>query len=132
MEVWLHLFWIHFSLSRYLARSGTAGKKILYHREKGKNIVIFHFFNPILHTAWLDSHALTLKRNTAKYYFCEKFSFLPTFLNVCCESSEYLLSMHVLNKVKQTCHDLFKILDVSVWLGSHHIFEIYTLSGYRT
>jgi hypothetical protein len=26
-------------------------------------------FNPILHTAWLDNHALTLKSNSAKYYF---------------------------------------------------------------
>jgi hypothetical protein len=28
--------------------------------------------NPILHTAWLNIHALTLKINTAKYYFHEK------------------------------------------------------------
>jgi hypothetical protein len=25
-------------------------------------------FNPILHTVWLDSHAVTLKNYTAKYY----------------------------------------------------------------
>ncbi len=31
--------------------------------------------NPILHTAWLDNHALTLKRNSAKYYFHEKSRF---------------------------------------------------------
>ena len=42
--------------------------------------------NPILHTAWLESHALTLKINTAKYYFCEKSSFLHTFLKFCPES----------------------------------------------
>ncbi len=42
--------------------------------------------NPILHTAWLNNHALTLKSNTAKYYFGEKSSFLHTFLNFCCES----------------------------------------------
>jgi hypothetical protein len=42
--------------------------------------------NPILHTAWLNNHALTLKSNTAKYYFCEKSSFLHTFLKFCCES----------------------------------------------
>jgi hypothetical protein len=38
------------------------------------------FFNPILHTAWLNNLALTLKRNTAKYYFGEKiqfFAYLP-------------------------------------------------------
>ncbi len=28
---------------------------------------------PILHTAWFNNHALILKRNTAKYYFGEKF-----------------------------------------------------------
>jgi hypothetical protein len=39
-----------------------------------------HVINPILHTAWLESHALTLKSNTAKYYFGEKSSFLHTFL----------------------------------------------------
>jgi hypothetical protein len=38
------------------------------------------FFNPILHTTWLNNHALTLKRNTAKYYFGEKSSILHTFL----------------------------------------------------
>jgi hypothetical protein len=32
----------------------------------------FSFINPILHTAWLNNHALALKRNTAKYYFGEK------------------------------------------------------------
>jgi hypothetical protein len=42
--------------------------------------------NPILHTAWLDNHALTLKRNSAKYYFHEKSRFLHTFLKFCCES----------------------------------------------
>jgi hypothetical protein len=43
-------------------------------------------FNPILHTAWLDNHALTLKSNSAKYYFQEKSRFLHTFLKFCCES----------------------------------------------
>jgi hypothetical protein len=42
--------------------------------------------NPILHTAWLESHALTLKNNTAKYYFGEKSSFLHTFLRFSPES----------------------------------------------
>jgi hypothetical protein len=37
--------------------------------------------NPILHTAWLNSHALTLKSNTAKYSFAEKSNFfLPKIL----------------------------------------------------
>jgi hypothetical protein len=42
--------------------------------------------SPILHTAWLDNHALTLKRNSAKYYFHKKSKFLHTFLKFCCES----------------------------------------------
>jgi hypothetical protein len=42
--------------------------------------------NPILHTMWLENHTLTLKSNTAKYYFGEKFSFLPTVLKYCSES----------------------------------------------
>jgi hypothetical protein len=44
--------------------------------------------NTILHTAWLDNHALTLKSNTAKYYSGEKSSFLHTFLKCCCESKK--------------------------------------------
>jgi hypothetical protein len=38
-------------------------------------------FNPIL-------HALTLKSNTAKYYFGEKSNFLHTFLKFCRESKK--------------------------------------------
>ncbi len=45
-----------------------------------------HDLNRILHTAWLESHALTLKNNTAKYYFGEKSSFLHTFLKFSSES----------------------------------------------
>jgi hypothetical protein len=38
--------------------------------------------NPILHTAWLDNHALTLKSNAAKYYFGENqiFAYFPKSL----------------------------------------------------
>jgi hypothetical protein len=49
--------------------------------------------NPILHTAWLNNHALTLKRNTAKYYFGEKSSFLRTFLKFCCESRKIYVKL---------------------------------------
>jgi hypothetical protein len=31
--------------------------------------------------------------------------------------------------VWQTCHDLFKMLGVSVWFRSHHIFECFPLGG---
>jgi hypothetical protein len=37
-------------------------------------------FNPILHTAWLDNHALTFKSNAARYRIGENSSFLHTFL----------------------------------------------------
>ncbi len=56
-------------------------------------------FNPILHTAWLNNHALTLKRNTAKYYFGEKSSFLHTFLNICCESRKFCINFAHLDKL---------------------------------
>jgi hypothetical protein len=49
-------------------------------------IIKSFYLNPILHTAWLESHAPTLKNNTAKYYFGEKSSFLHTFLKCSPES----------------------------------------------
>jgi hypothetical protein len=35
----------------------------------GRTVYTKYLFNHILHTAWLDNHALTLKRNSAKYYY---------------------------------------------------------------
>jgi hypothetical protein len=52
--------------------------------------------SPILHTAWLNSHALTMKRNTAKYDFVEKSSFLHTFLKNFCELRENLSQTQML------------------------------------
>ncbi len=49
-------------------------------------ILFLCYINPILHTVWLDNHALTLKSNSTKYYFYEKSRFLHTFLKFCCES----------------------------------------------
>jgi hypothetical protein len=65
-------------------------------------------FNSILHTAWLNDHALTLKRNTAKYYSDEKSSFLHTFQKICCESKKTpkhsnLNAMLLYGKVAMTC-----------------------------
>jgi hypothetical protein len=37
--------------------------------------------NPILHTVWLDSHALTSKNCTAKYYEVENILFLAYLTN---------------------------------------------------
>jgi hypothetical protein len=48
-------------------------------------LVIYLCVNPILHTAWLANHALTLKSISAKYYCYEKSRFLHTFLKLCCE-----------------------------------------------
>jgi hypothetical protein len=39
-----------------------------------KNIERQNCFNPILHTAWLDYHAVTLKSNNANYCFGEQSS----------------------------------------------------------
>jgi hypothetical protein len=50
------------------------------------DIIVGAPINPILHTAWLESHTLTLKNNTAKYYFSEKSNFLHTFLKFSPES----------------------------------------------
>ncbi len=57
-----------------------------YVTQKQERCLTIYFLNPILHTAWLDNHALTLKSNNAKYYFHEKSRFLHTFLKFCCES----------------------------------------------
>ena len=40
-------------------------------------------FNPLLHTAWLDNHALTMKSNTEKYYYGKKSSVLHIPLKFC-------------------------------------------------
>ncbi len=93
---------------------------------------------------WLESHALTLKNNTAKYYFGEKSSILHTFIKFSPESrtiqvsfKNILLSMlyKCLKKVNlnvwQTSHHLFEISGVPVWFRSHHTCECYTLSSYR-
>jgi hypothetical protein len=60
-----------------------------YHKAPKYLANCFHeggHLNPILHTTWLDNHALTLKINSAKYHFHEKSRFLLTFLKFCCES----------------------------------------------
>jgi hypothetical protein len=60
----------------------------LFHRLHVNFFFFSLFFNPILHTAWLDNRPLTLKSNTAKYYFCEHSSYLHTFLKTCLESGK--------------------------------------------
>jgi hypothetical protein len=47
---------------------------------KGLRLVINKFsLHSLLHTTWLNNHVLTLKRNTAKYYFCLKTQFFAYF-----------------------------------------------------
>jgi hypothetical protein len=65
----------------------------LYHLFSALHPPSLPSINPILHTAWLNNHALTLKRNTAKYYFGEKSSFLHTFLKISCESRKILVKL---------------------------------------
>ncbi len=76
---------------------GGSSTELVYISCEGFNV---KSFNPNLHTAWLESHALTFKNNTAKYYFGEKSSFLHTFLKFPSESrtirvhfKTFLLSM---------------------------------------
>jgi hypothetical protein len=61
-------------------------------QEQGMALFLFLVINPILHTAWLESHALTLKNNTAKYYFGQKSSFLYTNLKFSLESRTIQIS----------------------------------------
>jgi hypothetical protein len=49
--------------------------------------------NPILHTAWLNNHALTLKRNIPTYFFDDKSFFLQILPKVCCESRKILVRL---------------------------------------
>ncbi len=71
--------WAHLNLWQFAAGILGSGGKFT------ANVTTINF-NPILHTTWLESHALTLKNNTAKYYFNEKSSFLHTFLKFSPES----------------------------------------------
>jgi hypothetical protein len=57
-------------LARLAYLSGVSGLNFLTKTSASGNWAAF--INPILHTAWLESHALTLKINTAKYYLGEK------------------------------------------------------------
>jgi len=76
-------------------------------------------FNPILHTEWLDNHALTLKSNSAKYYFHEKSRFLYTFLKFCCESRKFKLSSKTFYF---ECYKCFKKVNLNVWQICHNLF----------
>ncbi len=78
-----------FVMSSLSGLSTLATLKVLCKKKRADRWVSF---NPILHTAWLDNHALTLKSNSAKYYFHEKSRFLYTFLKFCCESRKFKLS----------------------------------------
>jgi hypothetical protein len=67
------MLWCHYS---YLVHNpDLEGSKC---QEKSSFHLASRDLNPILHTAWLESHALTLKNNTAKYYLGEKSSFVHT------------------------------------------------------
>ncbi len=63
--------------------------------------------NPISYTAWLGNHALTLKSNSAKYYFGEKSSFMHTFLKFSFTFNALSVFKKVNLNVLQHCHDLY-------------------------
>ncbi len=77
------------------------------------------YYIPILHTAWLESHALTLKNNTAKYYFDEKSSFLQTFLKFSPESRTVQV---IFKNILQSILCVLKKVNLYVWQTSHHLF----------
>jgi hypothetical protein len=88
---------------------------------RGKYIFRELCFNPILHTAWLDYHALTLKEILQNIILVKNPVFLHAFLKISCESRKIsakkiqrlskLKAINVFKKVNlniwQTCHDLF-------------------------
>jgi hypothetical protein len=75
--------------------------------------------NPILHTVWLDSHALTLKNYTAKYYEVRKiwfFAYLTNFLSSIEENCSHVYIIFYCYNMSVFCkHSL------NVWQISHHL-----------
>jgi hypothetical protein len=75
--------------------------------------------NPILHTVWLDSHALTLIYYTAKYYEVRKIWFLAYLTNF-------------LSSIKENCSHVYKVFycynicvfckhSLNEWLIRHYL-----------
>jgi hypothetical protein len=75
----VRLFFVPMLIVEYFARSNTDT-----------------FINPILHTVWLDSHALTLKNYTAKYYEVRKIWFLAYLANFLSSIEENCIHVHIL------------------------------------
>ncbi len=51
--------------------------------------------NHSLHTAWLENHALTLKRNAQNIIFCENYNF-------CIPSKKFVVNQGNLSKVQKS------------------------------
>jgi hypothetical protein len=82
-------------------------------------VVVDLYFNPILHTVWLDSHALTLKNYTAKYYQVRKiwfFAYLTNFLSSIEENCSHVYIVFY-------CYNMsvFFAHSLNVWQISHHL-----------
>ncbi len=73
-------------------------------------------YNPILHTVWLDSHALTLKKYTAKCYEVRQIPYLTNFLSSIEENCSH-------DYVVFTCYNMtvFSKHGLNVWQIRHHL-----------
>jgi hypothetical protein len=76
--------------------------------------------NPILHSAWLESHELTLKNNTAKYCCGEKsscFAYLPKIFSCFQDNSRQVLKHFAFSALR-----VLKKVKLNVWQTSHRLF----------
>ncbi len=70
---------------------------------------------------WQENHAMTLiLSRTESSEVKVEFKVLMSLLQVKKNLNAW-----------QTCHDLFQLSGVSVWLNNHDIFETFTLDSYR-
>jgi hypothetical protein len=76
-------------------------------------------FNPILHTVWLDSHALTLKNYTAKYYEVRKICFFAYLTNFLSSIEEYCSHVYIVFYCYNMC--VFCKHSLNLWQISHHL-----------
>jgi hypothetical protein len=96
---------------------------VLFMSEKTFEGMTYIKINPILHTAWLNNHAITLKSNTAKYYFGENPVFCIPSQNFVGNQGKFKSSSKHLNF---NARSVLKIVNPNVWQAwfrSHHIFN---------
>ena len=64
--------------ARFICKKEIKNAQMLTFKKFQRKILeeVWGILNSILHTAWLNKHALTLKGNTSKFYYGEKSSVL--------------------------------------------------------